>query len=267
MRILFLGDIVGRSGRDAVIQKMPQLKEKYTPDVTIVNAENAAGGFGINAEIAKSLFAIGVDCLTTGNHIWDQKEAMSYISQEKRLLRPMNFPPGTPGFGSYLLETSKGKKVLVVNLMARLFMDPVDCPFQAIQNLLTRYSLGSSVDAIFIDFHGETSSEKMSFGHFVDGKVSAVVGTHTHIPTSDLRILEKRTAYQTDAGMCGDYNSVIGMEKTTPVQKFVTKMPGPKMTPAMGEATLCGSIIDLDDEGLAVSVQQLILGPHLAERG
>lgn len=268
MRILFLGDLVGRSGRDKAIKDLPDLKTKLKADFVIVNVENAAGGYGINKKIADEVLAAGADCLTTGNHIWDQKDAMTYIASEKRLLRPFNFPEGTPGFGAGIYPTSKGKNVLVVNAMGRLFMDPLDCPFQKMNKLLETYQLGRNIDAIFVDFHAEATSEKMGFGHFTDGRVSAVVGTHTHIPTADLRILEKGTAYQTDAGMCADYDSVIGMEKQSPVQRFLSKMPTAKLTPALKEATLSGCLIEIDDKtGLAVKTQQIITGPHLHNCG
>ena len=211
MRILFLGDIMGRSGRDAVVKYLPQLKEKLKPDVTIVNGENAAHGKGITSKIADSLYGLGVDCITTGNHVWDQRETVITIDKDPKLLRPLNFPEGTPGNGFYLHTNQDGQKLLIVNFMARLFMDPLDDPFASAKELIEDYKLGSNVDAIFVDFHGETTSEKMSFAQFLDGKVSAVIGTHTHIPTADNQILPSGTGYLTDAGMCGDYDSVIGV--------------------------------------------------------
>lgn len=267
MRILFLGDLVGRSGRDRVILELADIKQKLKADFTIVNVENAAGGYGVNKKIAEDILEAGADCMTTGNHIWDQKDAMTYIASEKRLLRPFNFPEGTPGFGHGIYETQNNKKIMVINAMGRLFMDPLDCPFQKINKLLETKRLTREVDAIFIDFHAEATSEKLGFGHHVDGRVSAVVGTHTHIPTSDHRLLEKGTAYQSDAGMCGDYDSVIGMEKTSPVQRFLLKMPTPKLTPALKESTICGTLIETDDRtGLAISIQQFIKGPHLENK-
>ncbi len=222
MRILFCGDLVGRSGRDVVIERLPALRRDLGLDLVVVNGENAAGGFGISQKICEELYKAGADCITTGNHVWDQKETISFIGSDPRLLRPINFPAGTPGKGSAIYQTARGKKVLVANIMARLFMDPLDDPFQAADQLLKAHRLpsprgGGNIDAILIDFHGEATSEKMAMGHFLDGKVSLVVGRTPHVPTADHMILAKGTAYQTDAGMCGDYDSVIGMEKAIPV--------------------------------------------------
>lgn len=268
MKILFFGDIMGRSGRDGLAKHLPDLKARLQPDVVIANAENAAAGFGINDKIAKEFFALGVDCLTTGNHIWGQKELVGTIDQEPRLLRPLNYPEGTPGKGAYLHTLSGGKKILIVNVMARLFMEPVlDDPFVTTEKLLLHYRLGQNVNAIFIDFHGEASSEKMAFAHVVDGRVSGVVGTHTHIPTADDQILPKGTAYQTDAGMCGDYDSVIGMKKELSIWKFTRKIPGERMVPAEGEATVCGVLITTDDAtGLATSIESIRVGGRLRQK-
>lgn len=267
MRILFLGDISGRSGREAIVQKLPELKEKYQPDFVIVNAENAAGGFGVTEQIINDLSSVGVDCMTSGNHIWDQKETISFIERSKKLLRPINYPKGTPGKGAEIYETRSGKKIMVINAMGRLFMETLDCPFQRVDEVLSTYALKRQVDAIFVDFHAEATSEKMIFANYVDGRVSAVIGTHTHIPTSDLHILTKGTAYQSDAGMCGDYDSIIGMQKAVPIQKMTKKLPTPRMEAALGVATICGSLIDIDDKtGLATQVHQLIIGPHLKQQ-
>lgn len=264
MRLIFLGDVVGRSGREAVYKYLPELKEKYRPDAVVVNGENAASGFGITNKIAKEFFANGVDIITLGNHSWDQREMLVKIQEDPRLVRPANYPEGTPGRGCTLLQTPKGKKLLVINVMGRLFMDPLDDPFAAVDKIVTQYQLGKQVDAILVDVHGETTSEKMAMGHFLDGRASFVVGTHTHIPTADTQILPHGTAYQTDAGMCGDYNSVIGMEIEAPIHRFTKKIPGPKLTPALGDGTVCGTLIVTDDAtGLAKFAHPLRLGARL----
>ena len=266
MRLLFLGDVVGRAGRDAVLRHLPELRERLAPDLVVVNGENAAAGFGITAKIAEEFLAAGIDCLTTGNHIWDQKELVTVIDRLPRLLRPLNYPEGTPGQGAALITLADGRRALVVCLIARLFMDMVDDPFAAIERLLKEHRLGAgATDAIFVDFHGEATSEKMAMGHFLDGRVSAVVGTHSHIPTADTWILPGGTAYQTDAGMCGDYNSVIGMRKELSVARFVKRMPTERLAPADGEATVCGTFIETDDQtGLARRVEQIRLGGRLS---
>lgn len=265
MKLLFLGDLVGRAGRDVVVERLPSLRRDLDVDFVVANVENAAGGFGITQKLAAELFAHGVDCATTGNHVWDQKETVSFIGGEPRLLRPQNFPAGTPGRGAHVYQTQKGKKVLVANLMGRLFMDPLDDPFAAAEALLKTYRLGGNVDAILFDFHAEATSEKMAFGHFVDGRASFVVGTHTHVPTADHMVLEKGTAYQSDAGMCGDYDSVIGMEKTIPVQRFTRKLPTERLSPANGAGTLCGVLVELDDSsGRARRIDPVRMGGKLS---
>ena len=268
MRILFFGDIMGRSGRDGLAKHLPDLKTRLKPDVVIVNAENSAAGFGVTDKIAKDFFAMGVDCLTTGNHIWGQKELVGTIDREPRLLRPLNYPDGTPGRGSYLHSLPGGKKILIVNVMARLFMEPVlDDPFATMEKLLTQYRLGQNAQAIFVDFHGEASSEKMAFGHVFDGRISGMIGTHTHIPTADEQILPRGTAYMSDAGMCGDYDSVIGMKKELSIWKFTRKIPGERMVPAEGDATVCGALITTDDAtGLATAIDPLRIGGRLRQK-
>lgn len=246
MRILFLGDIVGRDARDAVIAHLPDLRKTHQLDAVIVNAENAAHGFGLTSQICDDLYKAGVDCITTGNHVWDQREIIAYIGSAPRLLRPINFPEGTPGSGACIIETARGYKILIANAMARLFMDAMDDPFAAMDRLCKRYQLGKDVQAIFLDFHGEATSEKTAMGYFLDGRVSCVVGTHTHVPTADTRILPKGTGYQTDAGMCGSYDSVIGMDAGISVARFIRKMPGEKMRPAEGAVTLSGVLFDVD---------------------
>ena len=266
MRLLFLGDLVGRAGRDVVVEKLPALRRDLGIDFVVANGENAAGGFGITQKICDDLYAAGVDCVTTGNHVWDQKETVSFIGGDPRLLRPINFPTGTPGKGSGIYQTPKGKKVLVANLMGRLFMDPLDDPFLHADTLLKTNRLGGNVDAILLDFHAEATSEKMAFGHFVDGRASLVVGTHTHVPTADHMILIKGTAYQSDAGMCGDYDSVIGMEKSTPIARFTKKLPTERLSAAMGPGTLCGVFVETDDTtGLAKRIEPVRVGGRLSQ--
>jgi metallophosphoesterase (TIGR00282 family) len=266
MRILFIGDIVGRSGRAVLLQRLPHLLHQWKLDFVAVNGENAAAGFGITAKICAELHAAGVDCITTGNHVWDQREIVPYISQDKRLLRPVNFPPGTPGWGANLFQTARGQKVVVINVMCRLFMDALDDPFRGVDAELAKYSLGGTANFILVDVHGEATSEKQSMGHYCDGRVSAVLGSHSHVPTADGWVLPGGTAYQTDVGMCGDYDSVIGMKKEGAVQRFVRKVPGERLAPAEGEGTLCAAIVETDDRtGLAASVRPVRLGGRLSQ--
>jgi len=252
MRILFCGDLVGRSGRNAAIEMLPRLRREMSLDFIVVNGENAAGGFGITEQICNQLYDAGVDVITTGNHVWDQKDTLFFIKQHPRLLRPENFPAGTPGNGHGTFKTADGRRVMVINLMGRLFMDALDDPFAVIADRLAKCKLASDADAILVDFHGEATSEKMAMGHFLDGKVSIVVGTHTHVPTADAHVLSGGTAYMTDAGMCGDYDSVIGMQKAVPIARFTSKLPTERMAAADGPATLCGLFVETDDRtGLA----------------
>ena len=265
MNILLFGDVVGRAGRDAVKAHLPGLKRDLAVDVAIVNAENAAHGFGLTERIAGELYDAGADILSTGNHVWDQRELIQYIERDPRLLRPANFPEGTPGAGWRLHPLDGERSVLVVNLMGRLFMEALDDPFARLEALLAHYPLGRGATAIVVDFHGEATSEKMAFAHFADGRVSAVLGTHTHVPTADAQILPGGTAYISDAGMCGDYDSVIGMQKAPSVRRFVTKMPGEKPQPAEGEATLCGVFVAVDEaSGLARRIEPVRFGGRLA---
>jgi hypothetical protein len=266
MRLLFLGDIVGRAGRDAVARRLPELRERLRLDFVIVNGENAAGGYGITGEICRALYQVGADVLTLGNHAWDQRETVGYIETDPKLLRPLNYPPGTPGRGAATFRTQDGRSVLVIQLMTRLFMDPLDCPFAAVRSELQKHQLGATVDAIVVDIHGEATSEKQALGYLLDGAVSLAVGSHTHVPTADARILPKGTAFQTDAGMCGTYESVIGMEVAVAVERFVRKLPVARLEPAQGEAMVCGVLVETDDRsGLAKSVAPLRVGPGLAE--
>ena len=266
MNLLFIGDVMGRAGREAVIGRLPGLRDALALDFVILNGENAAAGFGITAKICRAFYDAGVDVITTGNHVWDQREVIGYIGGDARLLRPHNYPPGTPGRGAGVFEATRGRKVLVLHVMCRLFMNALDDPFACVEAELARHRLGGTVDAAVVDIHGEATSEKMALGHLVDGRVSLAAGSHTHVPTADAQILPGGTAYQTDAGMCGDYDSVIGMVKATAVERFVTKMPTERLAPAMGEATLCAVYCETDDAtGLATRVAPLRLGGRLAE--
>lgn len=265
MRILFLGDIVGRSGRRALFSRVPELRKKLGLDLVIANGENAAHGFGITAAICADFYDAGVDVITTGNHVWDQRDIMGYIDGDRRLLRPINFPAQTPGRGMGVFKSRTGAKVLVINVMGRLFMDPLDPPFESLETALRSHSLGGTVSAIVIDVHGEATSEKMAIGHAFDGRVSLVVGTHSHVPTADDQILPGGTAYQSDAGMCGDYDSVIGMKKRVAVERFQRQVRGERLEPAEGEATLCGVFVETDDaSGLARHIAPLRLGGRLS---
>ena len=264
MRILFFGDIVGRAAREAVIRQVPVLRTQYALDFVIVNGENSAGGFGITPDIAEALFEAGVDVISNGNHVWDQQNISGYIADERRLLRPVNFPNGTPGRGVGLFEAGD-KRVLVINVMGQLFMESLEEPFAAVERELAACPLGEVADAIIVDVHAEATSEKMAMGHFCDGRASLVVGTHTHVPTADAQILPNGTAYQTDAGMCGDYDSVIGMQKDEPVNRFVTKLRGGRFGPAQGTPTLCGVVVETDNSsGKAVSVSPIRVGGRLS---
>ncbi len=265
IRVLFLGDIVGRSGREAAARHVPALRKQLDLDFVVANAENAAGGFGITDKIAAELYATGIDCITTGNHVWDQRELMLTIDRDPKLLRPINFPKNTPGKGVGVYRLPKGGQIVVMNAMARLFMDPLDDPFAAVDAALEKHKLGANgVAAILIDLHGEASSEKYAFGHFCDGRVSLVVGSHSHVPTADAQVLAGGTGYQTDAGMCGDYDSVIGMKKEPATLRFVRKLPGERLTPAEGEGTLCAIYAEIADTGLAVRVAPVRQGGRLA---
>jgi metallophosphoesterase (TIGR00282 family) len=266
MRILFLGDVVGRSGRGAVIEALPKLRERYRLDFVVVNGENAAGGFGISEAILIELLDAGADVVTTGNHVFDQREALVFIERHERLLRPINFPQGTPGKGVGLFKAKTGADVLVINAMGRVFMADLDDPFRAVERELEACSLKTGADAIVIDFHAEATSEKEAMGHFVDGRASGVIGTHTHVPTADEQVLKGGTAYISDAGMCGDFDSVLGMDKEEPLSRFLTKIPTGRFAPALGEATLCGVGIDVDDAtGLARAIAPVRLGGRLSQ--
>ncbi|TCH99765.1 YmdB family metallophosphoesterase [Roseococcus sp. SYP-B2431] len=266
MRILFLGDIVGRSGRDAFVERVPGLRAQLALDLVVVNGENASHGFGLSPEMARAFLAAGADVITLGNHAWDRREIIPYLEEERRVIRPINFPPGTPGHGAVVVEVPGHRRALVINAMGRLFMDPLDDPFRAIQAELAKHPLGRSVQATILDVHCEATSEKQAFGHSFDGLASLVIGTHTHVPTADHQILPGGTAYQTDAGMCGDFDSVIGMQKGGAALRFWRKMPGERLAPAEGEATLCGLFVETDDAtGLALRVAPLRQGGRLSQ--
>ena len=268
MRFAFFGDVVGRSGRDGISDHLPDLRRRLSLDFVIINAENAASGFGITENTARELFNAGADCLTLGNHSWDQREALTYIVREPRLIRPANYPilSDAPGRGSQVFETHGGHRVLVVNLLGRVHMDAMDDPFAAADRELDACPLGSVADAVIVDMHCEATSEKMAMGHYCDGRASLVVGTHTHVPTADAQILNGGTAYQTDAGACADYDSVIGNQKDEPLRRFTTKISGGRYKPAEGPATVCGVYVETDPKtGLAVRVEPIRIGGRLAE--
>ena len=264
MRIFFLGDIVGQSGCTAVKKHLPNIIKEKKIDFVVVNGENAADqGVGITEEIVKDLFNCGVDVITTGNHVWDQKEIVKHIEREERLLRPENLVSNSPGKGFGVYNSKNGFKIGVLNLMGNIFMKKCDDVFEAATNFIKKNALKDNYDFLVVDFHGEITSEKMAMGHFFDGKATLVVGTHTHVPTNDARILKSGTAYQTDAGMCGDYNSVIGMNKENSLNRFMKK-DAKKHFPAEGEASLCGIIVDGNQEtGLAQNTEHFIYGGEL----
>ena len=266
MRILFLGDVVGRTGRETVAAELPALRAKLKIDLAIVNAENASHGFGLAPDMARALFKAGADVITLGNHAWDRKEIIPFIADTPRLIRPLNFPPNTPGGGSVIVELADGRRALIAQAMGRLYMDPLDCPFRGTADLLAKPRLGTTTQAIVVDFHAEATSEKMAFGHIFDGQVSMVVGTHTHCPSADAQVLPGGTAFQSDAGMCGDYDSVIGMTKDGAALRFWRKMPGERLAPAEGAATLCGVFLETNDStGLARRIAPIRQGGRLSQ--
>ncbi len=267
MRLLFLGDVMGRAGRTAVAERLAKLREDWRLDFVIINGENASNGMGLTADHAKLLFDAGADCVTLGDHAFDQKDMLQHIGQDTRILRPINYAKGAPGRGHKVFTAPGGRKVLVAQVLGQVFMKrPFDDPFSALEPVLKAHPPGGMVQAAIVDMHCEATSEKMAMGHFCDGRVSLVVGTHTHVPTADAQILPGGTAYLTDAGMCGDYNSVIGMEKTEPLRRFITGMPKSRFAPALGEATLSGVFLESDDRtGLAKSVRMIRTGGRLEE--
>ena len=250
MKIIFIGDIVGRSGREVLINNFSKIKKKYNPDIIIANAENAAAGYGLTKKIAKELFAQNIDVLTLGNHAWDQREMLSYIEECPKIIRAINYPEGVPGRGQIKITLNDGRSILVIQVMLRLFMGlALDDPFSTLNKILSSETLGKTSNNILVDMHGETTSEKNAFGHYFDGKVTAILGTHTHIPTADAKILENKTAYQTDVGMTGDYNSVIGYQKEKPIHSFIKGFRAEgRFEPADGSANICGTYIESDDK-------------------
>jgi len=268
MNILILGDIMGPSGREAIIKKLPNLIKQKEIDFVIVNGENAAdSGVGITKKNTEEFFKAGTDVITTGNHVWDQKETMEFITSEKRLLRPENLVRGSPGKGFGIFNSKNNKKVAVINLMGNIFMKKCDDVFEVAKKFIQNVKLKKDADFIVVDMHGEITSEKMAMGYLFDGKTTVFVGTHTHVPTSDHRIMEKGTAYQTDIGMCGDYNSVIGMNRDNSLKKFFKDSSATKHYPALGEATISGLMVIADNEtGLANKVEPIVLGKCLENR-
>ncbi|MDO9525629.1 MAG: TIGR00282 family metallophosphoesterase [Gemmobacter sp.] len=267
MKILFLGDVMGRAGRTVVADQLPRLRSDWGLDFVVVNGENASGGMGLTAQHAKGLLAAGADCVTLGDHSFDQKDMLSFIEEEPRVIRPLNYAKAAPGRGHRVFTLIGGRKVLVVQALGQVFMKrPFDDPFSAVAGVLNSHPMGGSVQAVLVDMHCEATSEKMAMGHWCDGRASLVVGTHTHVPTADAMILSGGCAYLTDAGMCGDYDSVIGMEKLEPMRRFVTQMPKARFEPANGPATLSGVYVETDDaSGKATRVAMVRLGGRLQE--
>jgi hypothetical protein len=258
--------VVGRSGRAIVSERLPRLVADWKLDLVVLNGENAAGGFGITEAIYQDLIDAGADAVTLGNHAWDQREALVFIERAPRLIRPANYPPGTPGRGTTVIAAKNGARVLVVNAMGRVFMDPLDDPFAAVERELQACPLGRGADAVIIDIHAEATSEKQAMGFFADGRATLVVGTHTHVPTADHRILPGGTAFVSDVGMTGDYNSIIGMAKDEPLSRFLRRIPAGKFEPALGPATLCAIAVESDDAtGLAARVAAVRFGGRLEE--
>ena len=261
MKIMMCGDVVGRSGRDVIEKQIPLLRDREQIDFVILNGENSANGFGITKKICEKFYNCGVDVITSGNHIWDQKEILEYIDKDKRLLRPCNFPENCPGNGFGVFQLANGKYICVINVICRLFMDSLDNPFNSVKNIIDLIKEKYNDLLIFIDVHGESTSEKMALAHFFDGKVTAIFGTHTHVPTADLQILEKGSFYQTDIGMCGDYNSVIGMKKENSILKFTHKHLKVRLQTAEGEGTFSGTIVEIaNKDNLVVNYSQILSG-------
>jgi 2',3'-cyclic-nucleotide 2'-phosphodiesterase len=266
MRLLFIGDVVGKPGRTIVQERLPELRRRLQLDCVVINGENAAGGFGITEEIFYDLVDAGADAVTLGNHSWDQREALVFIARAPKLVRPVNYPGGTPGRGAALVETADGRRVLVVNALGRLYMEAHDDPFRAVEREVEACPLGAGCDAIIVDMHAEATSEKQAMGYFLDGRVSMVVGTHTHAPTADHRILPAGTAFQSDAGMTGNYQSILGMDRREPIRRWLEKTPGSRLEVAEGAGMLCGLAVETDDRtGLALKVAPLRIGAVLEE--
>ncbi|MEM9499141.1 MAG: TIGR00282 family metallophosphoesterase [Pseudomonadota bacterium] len=269
MRLLFLGDVMGRAGRSAVIGRLGGLRADHKLDFIVVNGENASGGAGLTGTHARAILDAGADCITLGDHAFDQRDMLQFIETEPRVLRPINFAKDAPGRGHRVFTDGRGRKVLIAQVLGQVFMKrPFDDPFSAIDAVLRAHPRGGAVQASLVDVHCEATSEKMGMGHFCDGRASVVVGSHTHVPTADAQILPGGTAFQSDAGMCGDYLSVIGMEKAEPMRRFVTGMGRERFTPATGEASLCGLIVETDDRtGAAIRADMLREGGRLSPAG
>lgn len=266
MRLVYFGDVMGKSGRVALTKHLPSLNDKLSPDFVIVNGENAAHGFGITEKICTQFFNLGVDVITTGNHVWDQREIINFIENEPRLLRPLNYPEHTPGNGSGIFKARNGASVFVGQVMGRLFMDSLDDPFSAMDKVLLNSRMGKEFDCAVVDIHAEATSEKMAMGQYLNGRVSMVVGTHSHVPTADSQIFNDGTAYQTDLGMCGDYDSVIGMKSEAAIGRFMKRMPVEKLSPSDGFGTVCGVFLDSDDNtGHALRIEPIRIGGRLTE--
>lgn len=255
VKLLFIGDVIGKPGREALSRELHRIVDRHRVDLTIANGENSAGGFGLTAETAQDLFKCGVQALTSGNHIWDKKEAVEFIKREERLVRPANYPEGSPGRGSTIVRTPGGVKIGILNLEGRVFMNNLDCPFRCADRDLAR--LREETPIIFVDFHAEATSEKAAMGWYLDGRVSAVVGTHTHVQTADERILTQGTAYMTDAGMTGAFESVIGMKKEEPIEKFLTQRPA-KFELAKKDIRINAVVIEVDENsGRALGIERI----------
>ncbi len=269
MKILFLGDVVGRAGRQAVAERLPGLRADWRLDFVVVNGENATSGVGLSPEHAKGILEAGADVVTLGDHAFDQKDMLRYIETEPRVIRPLNYSKAAPGVGARVFDAPGGRKILIAQVLGQVFMKrPFDDPFSAIDTVLKSHPMGGMVAASLVDIHCEATSEKMAMGHYCDGRASIVVGTHTHVPTADATILPRGTAFQSDAGMCGDYDSVIGMDKAEPLRRFITGMPKGRFAPALGEATLTGLYVETDDRtGRAKRVEMVRQGGRLSQCG
>jgi len=259
---------MGRAGRQAVAEQLPRLRSEWDLDFVVVNGENATAGMGLSGAHAKALLEAGADCVTLGDHAFDQKDMLQFIEAEPRIIRPLNFSKASPGKGARVFKARGGKSVLVTQALGQVFMKrPFDDPFSALETVFRAHPLGGQVDAVIVDFHCEATSEKMAMGHWCDGRASLMVGTHTHVPTADAMILGKGCAYLSDAGMCGDYNSVIGMQRDEPLRRFITGMPKERFSPALGPATVSGVYIETDDTGRATRIEMVRQGGLLAPAG
>lgn len=269
MKILFLGDVMGRAGRQAVSERLPKMRADWGLDFVVVNGENATSGMGLSGAHARVLLEAGADVITLGDHAFDQKDMLQFCEAEPRIIRPLNFSKAAPGKGARLFQAKGGRKVLVAQILGQVFMKrPFDDPFSAIEPVLKAHPLGGQAQAIIVDVHCEATSEKMAMGHWCDGRASLVVGTHTHVPTADAMIMPQGTGYLTDAGMCGDYHSVIGMQRDEPLRRFITGMPKGRFTPALGAATLSGVYVETDDKtGRTTRIEMVQQGGVLAPAG